>query len=51
VNFTKSEAKGEVDLSGSYFLTGPPVFEDFVVQAANLKTNGTKIMVLKEFKP
>ncbi|MDY0342367.1 MAG: hypothetical protein RBR28_02270 [Lentimicrobium sp.] len=51
VNFTKSEAKGEVDLSGSYFLTGPPVFEDFVVQSANLKTNGTKIMVLKEFKP
>ena len=51
VNFTKSEAKGEVDLSGSHFLAGSPVFEDFNVQKANLKTGGTKITDSKEFTP
>lgn len=51
VNFTKSEAKAEVDLSGSYFMSGTPVFEDFKIQKANLKMDGTKNTDLKEFKP
>lgn len=49
-NLTKSEAKGNFDLSGSYFMQGKPVMDEFVVLPPGLLiTSGAKFAVSNEF--
>lgn len=51
VNFTKTKAKANFDLSGSLFVLGKPEMDEFeVLQPGLMITNGTKCTVNNEFE-
>lgn len=50
VNLTKTEAKARFDLSGSLFVAGRPVTDEFVVlPSAELITTGTQFATFKDY--